>query len=378
MSNKLKIGFIPLADCAPLPVAEAKGFFSRRGLQVELCKQNSWAQIKQKLLLGELDAAHALVTMPLEMTMGFDCRPTPVGYAFALSRHGNAITLSNRLWNDGVRDAGGLALWLTSKSQGESLRLGVVCPHSTHEYFLRVWLFQAGLQLGDRIRLVVAPPQEMVNNLRQGLIDGFCAGEPWNQRASLSKLGGIVAVSGDVIPPCTEKVLAVRLSWHEAHREQHGALMLALADAAKWLHDPANHNEAVAILSDRRYVNTLPGPLSGALRGELQAGWRRVLNVPNFLRFHGDGTNFPWRSNAMWYADQMARWGAVRADDAARLEMRTLCLQDFYRDVWVSHPGSALEEPPLPAQDSYADFLLGVDALRAGFAKSTDENNLIT
>lgn len=330
MSLQLKIGFLPLTDCAPLVFARELGFFAKQGLDVELRKLQSWAQIKDRLVAGEIDAAHMLITMPLQAALSNGAGQESLCYAYALSRHGNGIILSNALWNAGVRDPSGLARWL-AEDRSRSLRLGVVFPQGTQEYFLRAWLANAGVTLGGQVSLAIIPPQEMVGRLRKGEIDGFCSGEPWTRRAAASKLGRRVADSGAHLRGLGEKVLAVRESWHGSHPGEHGRLLKALSDAALWMSDSAKLPEAVEILAGKKYVNTPKPMVEGAL-ADLHEEHLRPLAAGG-LEFRGDPPTFPDRSHALWYLEQMIRWGHAKPGDEARHDLGRICLEGFHRQV---------------------------------------------
>jgi ABC-type nitrate/sulfonate/bicarbonate transport system substrate-binding protein len=325
--SALRIGFLPLTDCAPLAIALEKGCFARHGLHVELRKAQSWSQIRDKLRLGELDASHMLITMPLQSALAGE-PATP--YAFTLSRNGNSIILGNALWNDGVRDAQGLASWLGARP-GKGLRLAIVYPRGTQEYFLRSWLSRGGLSAGERIAFPIIAPQEMVGRLRKGEIDGFCVGEPWSRKAAASKLGRIAAESGAFIPGLGEKVLGVRAAWHRDHAAEHALVIRALFQAAAWSADSANRKASVEILASKNYVNTQKSVVEAALeaQSETEAEPGRTAGV----RFPGGGAHFPARAHAAWYLEQMRLWGHVNPQSAARLRLEDLCLEDFFRSA---------------------------------------------
>lgn len=326
----VRIGFVPLVDCALLAVAQELGFFRQQNLDVDLRKAQSWAQVEEKLLASEWDAAHCLITMPLQFALAAPRGDAPVTYAFTLSRNGNSVTLSNALWNDGVRDAAGLSGWLSDRP-GRVLRLGVVYPRGTQEYFLRSWLERGGLELGDRIVHTIIPPQEMVGRLRKGEIDGFCAGEPWSRRASASKLGRLVAESGVLLPGLGEKVLAVRSAWHRSHSLAHSRLIRALTQASAWFADPAHRSDAVDILASKRYVNTPKTVVEGALRDA--ADRSTDTDNPAAKRFRGVGPDSPSQDHARWYLEQMSRWGHMNVTAAEGPDLSDLCLEGFYRSV---------------------------------------------
>lgn len=354
-SARVRIGFIPLVDCAPLVVAQEKGYFAKHGLEVELNKVQSWNQVLERLVREEFEAAHMLLTMPLKWALERG-GSEPVMYAFAISQHGNAVTVSNRLWREGARDAAGIAAWLKARP-GHPLRMAVVHPHSTHEYMVRLWLEQAGINTEREIAWRYVPPPQMVHELREGGIDGFAVGEPWGQRAALSKLGYILASSRDILPAMNEKVLGVRERWHREHPDVHAKVLTALWEAAAWISAPENLDEAAAMVAGKRYVNTLPGSVRTALEGTLHAGGHRILRPEGFLRFSGHGANFPDPNHARFYLERMWRAGHVSGAQAQALDLKAVCLDGFYLDA-LMHSGLSSEgRLPENPEESYPGFL---------------------
>lgn len=339
LGTMIKIGFIPLADCAPLVVAQELGYFLDEGLEVHLAKAQSWDQLRLRLESGDVQAAHLLATLPLLSPFGIGGGICPLVTAWTLSLCGNAITLSNRLCREGVRTGEDLRQFLSKEGAPRSLRFGVVHPRSTHELMLREWLSAGGLEIGTHVELVTSPPQEMVRRLREGEIDGFCAGEPWNQRATTSKLGGIVAFGEEIMPASTEKVLAVRQDWHEANKPTHAALLRAIARASAWLGIEENLPQAAKWLCDKKNVNTQEGILLSALRRELHAGWGKVANGRRFLRFTGPGVNRPDVADFRWYLERLVLWGHLQPQDL-ELDLDRICLSDFHREVFPLGDGS--------------------------------------
>ncbi len=315
MKTKIKIGFVPLVDCASLVIAWEKGYFAEKGLDVELRKFQSWGQIREKLIAGEIDAAHLLITMPLQCALEAGSQAPPICYAFALSRHGNGIVVSNALWKEGAESASVLGAWMLANAKA-SLRFGVVHPRSTHEYFLRSWLATGGMEVGGRIALKIIPPQEMVGRLRKREVDGFCVGDPWSRRAAASKLGRVVAVSGAAWNGMPEKVLGVSTAWHASHAREHGRLIQALSSASAWLDEPVNRMEAMEILASKKYVNTAKTNLADSA-----------------VRFFQGGVNLASEWHAAWYLEQMRKCGHVDEYAAKRLDLRSICLESFHREI---------------------------------------------
>lgn len=355
MTYPLRIGFVPLVDSAPLVIALEKGFFEKQGLAVELSKAQSWDQVHARLVAAEVDAAHMLLTVPLQWALTPRGRANPLAYAVSLNHHGNAITISNALWRGGVRDAATLQEY--ARAAGRPLNLAVVHPRSTHEYLLRLWLEAADLKVGEDIVIKYVAPPVMVHQLREGGIDGFCVGEPWNQRAVSSKLGYIAATGSDLLPPMNEKVLAVRAEWHRDNAGPHAALVRAVAEAGDWLADPTNLDEAVERVSGKRYVNTPPEPVRAAMSGVLQGGGHRTLTPRGFLRFGGQGANFPDPNHARFYLERMWRAGHVTSEQAEELDLRAICLDRFYEEALREGGMDAPDRFPTPRLESYASFL---------------------
>lgn len=323
----LQIGFIPLVDCALLAIAKEKGFFEAQGIEVELRKAQSWGKILESLSSGQLDAAHLLLTMPIQSNLLKDPATPPLCHAFTLSRNGNGIILSNALWNQGIRTPFDLAGWLLSDIN-RKLCLGIVYPRGTQEYFLRYWLAVGRLLIGSRITLKIIPPQEMVGRLRKNEIDGFCAGDPWSRRATASKLGRLVAESREFFPGLGEKVLAVRAAWHADHQEEHARLIQSLTLASAWMADPENLEIATEIVSSKRYINAPKSVVELSLK-------TRMGKIPELMggrNFSGEGEHCPSRSHVHWYVEQMQRHGHAESSACLRLDVESICLEKFYRN----------------------------------------------
>jgi len=328
----MKIGFVPLTDCAPLVVAKEMGFFAKEGLDVKLGKVQNWMQLLARLQSGEVDGAHMLATLPVLAAAGAAGIEEPICTAWVLSTSANGITLSNRLCRDGVEDGQKLSKWL-SDHPGEIVRFGIVMERSTQELTLREWLQRGGLEIGEKIQLVVCPPQEMARRLREGVIDGFCSGEPWNQRATSSKLGGIVALGDQIMGDLPEKVLAVRRSWHDSHKEEHRAILRAVSAASRWLEDPVNLDEATRIVSDKYYVNTQAHLLRSDFERKILAGWNKTLESPGFLRF--TGINNPAPERFVPILERLVWWGHLPSS-ALECDIAHICLDEFHSEIAAS------------------------------------------
>lgn len=309
----LDIGFIPLTDCAPLAVAKEKGFFAKYGLEeVTLSRKPNWKILANELVSGELDAAQMLPGMPLAITLGWGDRvPVPICTAMTLSRNGNAITWSKKLYESGITD---LATFknLIQRDRDTVHTFGVVHPTSMHNLILRYWLASGGIHPDNDVSLITIPPPLMVANLKAGNLDGYCVGEPWNSQAVIDGTGVAIATDLDLFPGHTEKVLGVREEWATKYPQTHVALVKALIEACEYCDDRRNRPEILELLGQDRYVGVAakymrPGFLDAYDRGMGGAPeplWR-------FNQFYVDRANCPDLTHSLWILAQMARWGIV-------------------------------------------------------------------
>lgn len=307
--SALSLGFIPLTDCAPLVVAKAKGFFAAEGLDVTLSREASWATIRDKVAVGALDAAHMLAPMALAATAGIDGAGASVLAPLALAVNGAAITLSNRLTrslaleSDAPAEAARALARLVRqrRAAGEpALVFAMVFPFSMHNYALRYWLAEAGIDPDRDVRLVVTPPPRMVEQLRGGEVDGICVGAPWNTVAIRGGLGRIVLRTSRFWPGGPDKVLGVAEAFAAADPERLQALLRALVRAQAWSDAPEHRAELSALLARPDHVGAEADAISPALEDELV--------------FHREGAALPREEHALWMLGQMRRWGQIPAD----------------------------------------------------------------
>ena len=296
----LRLGFVPLTDCAPLVMAAELGLFRKYGLEVVLSRELGWASIRDKIIYGELEAAHALAAMPVAATLGLGSIPCECLTGLVLNLHGNAITLSSDLWRRGVRDGATLRQEIIRSRKTKTFTFGVVFSCSSHQFLLRGWLRAAGVDPDRDVRIVVVPPPQMVTNLRAGHLDGFCVGEPWNSVAVQAGIGWCVAASAELDPGHPEKVLMVRREFAERHAQQHLALVAALLEACEFCQAPENRQQVATTLARPEYVNVSATALRGGLEGPFDFGRAGTRVVADFSVFHGPQVNEPDAAKAAW------------------------------------------------------------------------------
>jgi nitrate/nitrite transport system ATP-binding protein len=307
----LDIGFIPLTDCAPLVIAKEKGFFKEHGLeQVNLVREPSWQEIARGVASGRLDAAQMVAGMPLSMTIGAGGKtPIPIVTALVMSRNGNAITLSKKFQQMGVKTVQDLK---TAISQTPDLvhTFGMVHPASMHNLLLRYWLASGGIDPDQDVNLTVIPPPQMVANLKAGNIDGYCVGEPWNSRSVNEGLGYVVATDLDIWNGHPEKVLGLREDWVAKYPQTHIALVKALLQACEYCDDRRNREEIVQLLARPEYVGVAPEHIRPGFLEPYNRGTEAEPELlVRFNQFHNDQANCPGRVEGLWILTQLARWG---------------------------------------------------------------------
>ena len=347
--DRLRVGFVPLLDCAPFAVAQAEGLFAKYKLEVELSREPSWKAIADGVREGRLDAAQMVAGMPIAETAGLLGRtPFAIRSALTLNRGGNAITFGNQLLAARVSDRELLQRYVQlQKAQGQpALTFGVVHPASMHNLLLRSWLAAAGIAPGTDIKLAMVPPPQMVANLEQGGIVGFCAGEPWNTRAVHAKLGAIAATDSDIWPAHPEKVLGVSRLWAERHPQTHIALVCALLEACALCDDPHYRAQRLpALLATPEFVAGHSEDFAPALSGRFVLGEAGERASDDFLVFSKHGANLTRRNEAHWILAQMVRWGML-----AYPEQASSFIDGIFGEAVLAE-AAAKSGRPLPPQD---------------------------
>jgi len=302
----ITIGLLRLTDSAPAIVAHEFGFFADQGLDVAISVEPSWANVADKLAYGALDAAVIIPPLAFAVALGLRGPAEPLIIPYNVSLGGDTITLAKGLAGElrdearGVGFAAALAARLKA-SEGEAT-LSVVHDYSNHNLLLRYWLAWAGALAERDYAIIVTPPARTVEALEKGKIVGFCAGAPWGDLAERAGVGANVATTGDVWRSAPGKALAVRRRWSEANPEGLAGLMRALYRAARFCDAPANASYVASLLSRRAWLAVDSHAILSSLPGTLGR---------NETRFHGSATTYPWRSHALWFLSQMARWGLI-------------------------------------------------------------------
>jgi ABC-type nitrate/sulfonate/bicarbonate transport system substrate-binding protein len=293
-------------------MAQTLGLFEKHGLNVSLHRELGWATIRDKIIYGQLDAAHALAAMPLATTLGLGSIACDCLTALVLNLNGNAITLSEDLWKRGVRDGATLREEVMRCRHQKVFTFGVVHRFSSHLHLLGAWLRGHGIEPHRDVHLVVLPPSQMVSHLASGNLDGFCVGEPWNSVAIRAGTGWCVETSVNIDPGHPEKVLMVRKDFAERRESEHLRLVAALIEACEFCDDPRNAESIAETLSRPEYIRAPVAALLAGTRGPFALGHGVEKTISDFSVFHRDGANEPTAARAAWVLDLVRASGACK------------------------------------------------------------------
>lgn len=359
IDHPLRIGFIPLADAAALIVAVDKGFTKAEGLNVELVREVSWSNVRDKLNIGLFDAAHLLAPVAIASSLGLGHVKVPIVASFNLGINGNAITVSPALHGaimseldgdptDPMATAQALRRVVVARARAgaDPLTFGMTFPFSTHNYQLRFWMAAGGVDPDEDVRLVVLPPPYMVDSLANGHVDAFCVGAPWNSVAVDLGVGHILHFVSDILLRAAEKVLAMRQNWAEKNPDTVAALTRAHVSAAAFIEAPENRDEIAAILAKPQYIGVSPEVLLRTLDGRLKISPDGTMRESGrYLLVGREGAGRPDPVQAAWLYAQMVRWGQAAVSPDALKIAQDVFRPDLY-DAALGITGSAPTDVP--------------------------------
>jgi nitrate/nitrite transport system substrate-binding protein len=310
--EEVKIGFIPLTDCASVVMASVLGIDKKYGVKIIPTKESSWAGVRDKLVNGELDFAHALYGLIYGVHMGTAGPKKDMAVLMNLNQNGQAITLSKKLADKGAVDAASLAkLMATDKRE---YTFAQTFPTGTHAMWLYYWLASVGVNPLKDAKVITVPPPQMVANMRVGNMDGYCVGEPWGHRAIADGIGITAATTQDIWRDHPEKVLGTTGDFVKKYPNTARAVTAAILEAGKWIDAGLQNKMKMAeTIADKAYVNTSVDVINQRILGRYQNGLGKTWDDPNHMKFFNDGTaNFPYLSDGMWFLTQHKRWGLLK------------------------------------------------------------------
>jgi nitrate/nitrite transport system substrate-binding protein len=338
----VRIGMIALTDCSPIVIAHELGYFKKFGINSTVSKEASWAVIRDKLTLGENQATHMLLGMPMASTMGLAGSPVkPMVIPWILSRNGQAITLNNKLKAAGVKTPAQIKpLADKARSGGDPLTFAMTFPPGTHAMWVRYWLASGGIHPDRDVNLITIPPPQMVANMKVDKMDGFCVGEPWNNRAIEDGIGFTVTTTQQMWKDHPEKVCAFTEEFAAKNPRTVKAVLKALHLASVDLDKMDNRPKFTEIIARPSYVNCPPATILERLLGKYEYGDGRVEQDPNYMIFSNRNCNYPHQIYAKWWLTQFRRWGMTKAapdyDGVAKRVLRADLYLEAMKELGVA------------------------------------------
>ncbi|MBP7080854.1 MAG: ABC transporter substrate-binding protein [Rhodocyclaceae bacterium] len=312
--KEVRIGFIPLTDCSSVVMAAVNKFDEKYGIKIIPTKEASWASVRDKLVNGELDAAHVLYGLVYGVQLGIGGPKKDMNVLMTLNQNGQAITMSNQLKDKGATDGASLAKLIAKKER--EYTFAQTFPTGTHAMWLYYWLAAHGIDPFKDVKNITVPPPQMVANMRIGNMDGYCVGEPWNNRAIVDNIGFTATTTQDIWVDHPEKVLGATAEFVNKNPNTARAMTAAIIEAGRWIDSGlVNKQKTADIVSSKAYVNTDSDVIVERMLGRYNNGLGKTWDDKNAMKFYADGAaTFPYLSDAMWFMTQHKRWGLLKDD----------------------------------------------------------------
>lgn len=338
------LGFIALTDSAPLIIAKEKGLFEKYGMKdVKLVKQTSWAATRDNLATGSqgggIDGAHILSPMPYLMTTGAvtNGKPVPMYILARLNLDGQCISVANNYKDLKVDIQGSSALkeaFAKAKATGKDTKCAVTFPGGTHDLWMRYWLSAGGVDPNKDASLIVIPPPQMVSNMKEGQMEAFCVGEPWNAQLVNQGVGYTALTTGELWNNHPEKAFAMRQDWVDKNPKAAKALLMAIQEAQIWCDDAKNKQEMADIVSKREYFKAPAKDIVDRAMGKFDYGNGRVEeNSQHLMKFWNNNASYPYQSHDLWFLTEDIRWGYLPASTDTKALVKKVNREDIWREA---------------------------------------------
>jgi nitrate/nitrite transport system substrate-binding protein len=312
--TEVKIGFIPLTDCASVVMASVLGFDKKYGIKITPTKEASWASVRDKLINGDIDASHVLYGLIYGVHLGISGPKKDMAVLMTLNHNGQAITLSKKLSDKGAINGQTLAALMQKEKRDYTY--AQTFPTGTHAMWLYYWLAANGVNPMKDTKIITVPPPQMVANMRVGNMDGYCVGEPWGHRAIADGIGVTAVTTQDIWKDHPEKVLGTTADFVAKYPNTARAMTAAIIDAGRWIDASlSNRLKMAETVANAAFVNTSVDVINQRILGRYQDGMGKTWDDPNHMKFYNDGhASFPYLSDGMWFLTQHRRWGLLKTD----------------------------------------------------------------
>jgi nitrate/nitrite transport system substrate-binding protein len=343
--KEVKVGFIPLTDCASVVMASVLKFDEKYGIKIIPTKETSWAGVRDKLVNGELDAAHVLYGLIYGVHLGNGGPRKDMAMLMTLNTNGQAITLSKKIADKGAVDGASLAKLMASDKR--EYTFAQTFPTGTHAMWLYYWLAAHGINPMKDAKIITVPPPQMVANMRIGNMDGYCVGEPWGHRAIADGIGITGITTQDIWKDHPEKILGTTAEFVQKNPNTARAMIMAVLDAGRWIDASlSNRMKMAEVVSNTAYVNTSVDVINQRILGRYQNGLGKTWDDPNHMKFFNDGAvNFPYLSDGMWFLTQHKRWGLMKQEPDYLAVAKQINKIDLYKEAAAQVKVSVPKDP---------------------------------
>ncbi|HZN24417.1 MAG TPA: CmpA/NrtA family ABC transporter substrate-binding protein [Burkholderiales bacterium] len=342
--KEVKVGFIPLTDCASVVMASVLEIDKKYGIKITPTKEASWASVRDKLVNGDIDASHVLYGLIYGLHLGVSGPKKDMALLMTLNHNGQAITLSKKLADAGVKDGQALAAMI--KKDKREYTFAHTFPTGTHAMWTYYWLAANGIHPFKDVKTITVPPPQMVANMRVGNMDGYCVGEPWGHRAIADGIGFTAITTQDIWKDHPEKVLGCTAEFAKSNPNTVRAMTAAIIDAGRWIDASLSNRQKMAeAVAATAYVNTSVDVINQRILGRYTNGLGKTWDDPNHMKFYNDGyASYPWLSDGMWFLTQHRRWGLLKTDPDYLAVAKQINRVDIYREAATMAKASVPKE----------------------------------
>ena len=181
-TTKVKLGYIPIVESAPLIIALEKGLFAKHGMTgVELSKQASWGSARDNVEIGSagggIDGGQWQMPMPHLITAGLITKgnkPIPMYVLAQLVTHGNGIAIANKHLGKGISLKLDAAKPLFAQLKSSTpFTAAFTFPHVNQDLWIRYWLSASGIDPDTDVKLLTVPAAQTVANMKTGTMEGL-------------------------------------------------------------------------------------------------------------------------------------------------------------------------------------------------------------
>ncbi len=358
--TKVKLGYIPIVEAAPMIVAQEKGFFAKYGMTgVEVSKQANWGAARDNVVIGSqgggIDGGQWQMPMPYMISEGkitTNNQKIPMYVLLQLNTHGNGVAIAGKHKGKGLStqiEGGGKALFSGLKSAGTKFKAAYTFPSANQELWIRYWLAANGINPDTDVELLTVPAAQTVANMKTGTMDAFSTGDPWPYRIVKDGIGFMATLTAEIWKNHPEEYLAMRQDWVDSHPIATKALLKGIMEAQQWCDDPNNRAELAKILAGRNYFNVPENVLLEPLQGKYDMGDGRVIDDKSMgVLYWKDGAgsvSYPYRSHDLWFLVECVRWGILPKAELANFNAQIAKINR--EDLWKE----AAKELGIPASD---------------------------